>query len=117
MTKRIIIEVPEWIDEKRIKKLVEKYLELNFLDKLSREEYLKLMNINPKDIIKFDIEKEIKIVKKLRKKSNERKVIKELTIEEVRKWLDIKPEELTEDIEPINVEELRRKEKRRTNQE
>jgi len=117
MAKQIIIEVPEWVDEKQIKELVEKYLELNFSDKLSREEYLKLMSINPKDIVKFDIEKEIKIVKKLRKKSDERKVIEELTIEEVRKWLDIKPEELAEDIEPINVGELRRKEKERTNQE
>jgi len=113
MAKQIVLEVPDWIDEKRIKELIEKYLELNFLDKLSREEYLKLMNINPKDIVKFDIDKEFKILKKLRKKSKERKVIKELTIEEVRKWLGIKPEELTEDIEPINVKKLRRKEKER----
>jgi len=117
VAKQIIIEVPDWVDEKQIKELVEKYLELNFPDKLSREEYLKLMSINPKDIVKFDIEKEIKIVKKLRKKSGERKVIEELTIEEVRKWLGIKPEELMEDIEPINVEELRRKEKERIKRE
>jgi len=116
MAKQIVIEVPDWVDEKQIKELVEKYLELNFPDKLSREEYLRLININPKDIVKFDIEKEIKIVKKLRKKSNERKVIKELTIEEVRRWLKIKSEELTEDIETINVKKLRRKEKDRTNQ-
>ena len=115
MAKQIVIEVPDWVDEKQIKDLIEKYLELNFPDKLSREEYLRLININPKDIVKFDIEKEIKIVKKLRKKSNERKVIKELTIEEMRKRLDIKPEELTENIELelIDVEEL--KGKRRKN--
>jgi len=57
MAKQIMIEVPEWVDERRIKELIEKYLELNFPDKLSREEYLKLMNINPKDIVKFDIER------------------------------------------------------------
>lgn len=72
MAKQVIIEVPDWIDEKRIKELIEKYLELNFPDKLSREEYLKLMNINPNDIVKFDIDKEFKILKKLRKKSKGR---------------------------------------------
>jgi len=72
MAKQIVIEVPEWADEKRIKELIEKYLELNFPDKLSREEYLKLMNINPEDIVEFDIEKEMKLVKELRKRSKER---------------------------------------------
>jgi len=68
MAKQIIIEVPEWIDEEKLR---------------------------------IELSKAIS------------KVTKELTIEEVRKWLGIKPEELTEEIESIDVEELRSKEKER----
>ncbi len=70
MGKIIQIEVPEWVDERMIKKAVSRIIE----------------EISSK---------------------------KEMTIEELRKAIGVKPEELVDELEIIDVEELREKEKER----
>ncbi len=72
MGKVIQIQIPEWIDEKEIERVIEVYLETKLSDKVSREEYLKLVNVSEEEIVEFDYDTEIKTLEKLREKARKR---------------------------------------------
>ncbi len=72
MTKQIIIEVPDWVDEKEIKDIVERYVELKLPESATREEYISLANVDLEEIVEFSPDEEFKILKELRDKARER---------------------------------------------
>ena len=41
MAKTISINIPDWIDEKEIMEIIEKYIELKLPDSVARQEYIK----------------------------------------------------------------------------
>ncbi|NOZ59436.1 MAG: hypothetical protein GXO66_07680 [Euryarchaeota archaeon] len=72
MPKQIVLKVPEWVNERELKNLVENYIEAKLPDSASREEYIEFLKINPEEIVEYPIDKEIKNLKELRKKAKER---------------------------------------------
>jgi len=70
MAKTISINIPDWMDEKEIMEIIEKYIELKLPDSVTRQEYIKFMKINLEEIV--ELNEEIKILKKLREKAKER---------------------------------------------
>jgi len=72
MGKIIQIEVPDWVDEKEIKTLIDNYIESKLPDKVTREEYIKLANINLEEIVEYPTEKELEFLKEMREKEKKR---------------------------------------------
>jgi len=72
MGKIIQIEVPDWVDEEDIKKIVKSYLEENLSDSVTKEEFARNSGINPEEIVEFSTEKELKILEELRKEAKKR---------------------------------------------
>ena len=72
MGKVIQIEVPDWVDEKEVKDIVERYVELKLPENATREEYISFTNINLEEIVEFSPDEESKILKELRDKARER---------------------------------------------
>ena len=72
MGKIIRIEVPDWVDEKEIKDVVERYVELKLPDSVTREEYISFANVKLEEIVEFSPDEEFKILKELREKAKRR---------------------------------------------
>ena len=72
MGKVIQIEVPDWIDEKEVKDIVERYVELKLPESATRDEYISLANVDLEEIVEFSPDEEFKILKELRDKARER---------------------------------------------
>ncbi len=72
MPKKIVLKVPEWVNEREVKTLVENYIEARLPDSASIEEYIEFLKINPDEIVGYPIDEEIKNLKKLRNKAKER---------------------------------------------
>jgi len=72
MPKRVVVEVPDWVDERDVRSVVEKYVELMLPDSVSREEYVKLSGVRVEDIIELPMDEELKALRKLREKAKER---------------------------------------------
>ncbi len=72
MGKIIQIEVPEWVDEKDVKEVVKRYIELKLSNGLTKEEYIDFVKIDVDEIVEYDLEEESKILEELRKKAKER---------------------------------------------
>ncbi len=72
MEKIIRIEVPDRVDEKDVKDLVERYVELKLPDSITREKYISLANVKLEEIVEFSPDEEFKILKELREKAKKR---------------------------------------------
>lgn len=70
--KRIAIEIPDWIDERDVRDLIEKYIEMRLPDSATREEYISFLKVNIDEIVEYDINRESEILKELRRKAEER---------------------------------------------
>jgi len=68
MAKEMVIEIPDWVDEKKLRKVLAQAIS---------------------------------------------QATREISVREIRKMLNIKPKDLKEEIETIDVNKLRRKEKKR----
>jgi hypothetical protein len=67
--KHIAIEVPDWIDEKDIIDIIEKYIEMKLPSSATREEYISFLKINIDEIVEYDINRELEILKETRRKA------------------------------------------------
>jgi len=65
MPKQIVVEVPDWINEREIK-------ELKLPDSATKEEYIEFLKVDVDEIVEYSLDKESKILKELRKKAKER---------------------------------------------
>jgi len=72
MAKQVVIEIPDWVDEGKIKDMVERYIEFNLPDSVTKEGYTELANVNVEEIVEFPLERELKNIDELRKKAKER---------------------------------------------
>lgn len=72
MPKQIVIEIPDWIDEEKLRGLIESYLESNLPDSATREEYIEFAKINIDDIADFSLNEELRKLDETRKKARER---------------------------------------------
>ena len=72
MPKQIVVEVPDWINEKEIRDIVERYIELKLPDSATKEEYIEFLKVDVDEIVEYPLDKESKILKELRKKAKER---------------------------------------------
>jgi len=71
MPKQIVIEVPDWINEREIRDIVERYVELKLPDSVTKEEYIDLLKIDVDEIVEFPLDEELKTLKKLREKAKD----------------------------------------------
>ncbi len=71
MAKIIQIEVPDWVDEEEIRKLVSSYVTKESKS-LTKDEYIKLLNINLDEIVEYRPEDEVKTLSETREKARER---------------------------------------------
>ena len=72
MPKQLIIEVPDWIDEKKLKDFIDRYVEYNLPNGVTREEYVEFAKINVDDIVEFSFDEELRKLDELRRKAKER---------------------------------------------
>ncbi|MGC8932336.1 MAG: hypothetical protein ACP5KE_06075 [Candidatus Methanodesulfokora sp.] len=72
MPKQIAIEVPDWIDEKDIRDVIEKYIEMKLPSSATREEYINFLKVDINEIVEYSIDRESEIVKEMREKSRGR---------------------------------------------
>jgi len=71
MAKVIQIEVPDWVEEEEIRKLISSYV-MKELKSLTKDEYIKLLNINLDEIVEYCPEDEVKTLSETREKARER---------------------------------------------
>ena len=70
MSKQIIIDVPEWVDEEKLRKaIIQAISQAIYSKELSIEEVRKMLRIKPEDLTE---ELEVEEVEELRKKEKER---------------------------------------------
>ncbi len=68
MTKQIVIEVPDWVDEEKLRKAIVKAISQTTKE-LSIEEVRKILGIEPEDLTE---DLEVKDLEKLREKEKDR---------------------------------------------
>ncbi len=51
MPKQIVVEVPDWINEREIRDIVERYIELKLPDSATKEEYVEFLKVDVDEIV------------------------------------------------------------------
>ena len=70
--KRIIIEVPDWVDHNEIKNLVRRYIEEKADKGLTLEEFKKIYGIEEEEMVEYSLEEELEFLRRMREKEKRR---------------------------------------------